>query len=64
MNRYLKEEALMNQKYIVLIEYIDGRTAKKSYDNYRDSLCTATDYARVKASKIIQQELLLNEFKF
>ncbi|RCA10762.1 hypothetical protein EA71_01515 [Enterococcus durans] len=51
-------------QYIVVIEKLDGERVQKEFSNYREALCCATDYRRVKQSKILKEKTIVNEFYY
>lgn len=51
-------------EYLVQAETITGEKQEKSFQNYREALCCATNYVCFKFAKIIRQGKMINEFKF
>lgn len=51
-------------KYLVQVETLTGEKQEKGFQSYREALCCATNYARLKFSKVIRQGEVINEFKF
>ena len=51
-------------KYLVQIETLNGEKQERNFKNHREALCCATDYARLKFSKVIHKGEVINEFKF
>lgn len=51
-------------KYLVQVETLTGERQEKGFQNYREALCCATNYSRLKFSKVIQQGEVINQFRF
>lgn len=50
--------------YIVKIKNINGETHERSFSTYREALCYATNYYRVKKSIVLKDQDQIAEFKF
>ncbi|MGX7196349.1 hypothetical protein [Enterococcus olivae] len=50
--------------YVVKIQTTCGEVKEKTFPTYRESLCYATNYRRVKISQILQDKKVINEFHY
>lgn len=50
--------------YIVLTENKDGSHDEKTFSSYRESVCFATNFRRIKASKILKDKKVINKFHY
>lgn len=54
----------MNRQYIVQVETIVGEMAEETFPTKREALCYATNYGKIKRSKVFRAGELVNEFRF
>ncbi|MBU5365642.1 hypothetical protein P7H74_13055 [Enterococcus devriesei] len=54
----------MEYRYIVQVETLVGERIEEYFKTYREALCCATNYERVKMSKILKLGELVNEFNY
>lgn len=50
--------------YVVEIKDQKDNVRQKTFKTLRDALCCATDYHKVKKSKVLKDKVILNEFSF
>lgn len=50
--------------YTVKIINIAGEIQKRKFNTYREALCYATDYNRVKQSVVLKNQTQLTKFQF
>ncbi|MFC0277003.1 hypothetical protein ACFFH2_09860 [Enterococcus devriesei] len=54
----------LEYRYIVQVETLVGERIEEYFKTYREALCCATNYERVKMSKILKLGELVNEFNY
>lgn len=50
--------------YTVIILDIHGNERHVNFDNYRDAMCVATNFDKVKFSKVYLNDTLIHKIKY
>lgn len=51
-------------KYLVEVTTHPGEVKKKEFNNYRDALCYATDFFKVRKSEVTRNGEVINNIQF
>ncbi|OJG65885.1 hypothetical protein RV07_GL001472 [Enterococcus malodoratus] len=54
----------MEYQYLVQVETIVGEMTEETFTTHREALCYATNYGRVKMSKVFKAGEQVNEFNY
>lgn len=54
----------MEYQYLVQVETIVGEMTEETFNTHRDALCYATNYGKVKMSKVFRSGEMLHEFNY
>lgn len=54
----------MEYQYLVQVETIVGEMAEEMFKTHRDALCYATNYEKVKMSKVFKSGEIVHEFNY
>ncbi|MEQ7185008.1 hypothetical protein [Enterococcus avium] len=54
----------MEYQYLVQVETIVGEMTEETFNTRREALCYATNYAKVKMSKVFRSGEILYEFNY
>ena len=54
----------MEYQYLVQVETIVGEMTEETFNTCREALCYATNYAKVKMSKVFRSGEILHEFNY
>ena len=54
----------MDYQYLVQVETIVGEMTEETFNTRREALCYATNYAKVKMSKVFRSGEILHEFNY
>ncbi len=54
----------MEHTYLVCIKTINETIVEKEVKHYQDAMCYATNYLKIKTSKIIRDGQVVTRFKF
>ncbi|WP_438789128.1 hypothetical protein [Enterococcus sp. DIV0756] len=54
----------MEYQYLVQVETVVGEMTEETFTTYREALCYATNYAKVKMSRVFRSGEILHEFNY
>ncbi|MDT2735903.1 hypothetical protein P7H00_01985 [Enterococcus pseudoavium] len=54
----------MEERYLVQVETIVGEMIEETFKTHREALCYATNYKKVKLSKVFKAGAIISEFNY
>ncbi|MGG5372719.1 hypothetical protein [Enterococcus sp. AZ196] len=54
----------MEYQYVVQVKTIVGEMTEETFTTHREALCYATNYDKVKASKVFKSGEIVHEFNY